>query len=98
MAPPNELAPPVDDPLISAVTGAVTDDHGPRDSTNLSPRSHHPVLSSPASPLSGSVMDDEDVDMFLNFEPEDDVQLSPDSSKKRKLALGEASSPSSSTN
>jgi len=50
----------------------------------FSPTSSHQYLSSPASPLTGSVMDDEDVDMFLNIEPDDEVQLSPESTKKRK--------------
>jgi len=97
LTPPSELNPPVDATHIPTVTGAASDVHSPRDSANLSPGSHHPAHSSPASPLSDSVMNEEDVDMFLNFEPEDDVQLSPDSSKKRKLTAGEASSPSSST-
>jgi len=63
-----------------------------------SPANSHQFLASPASPLTGSVMDEEDVDMFLNIEPDDEVQLSPESSKKRKLESGEASSPTSSSN
>jgi len=62
------------------------------------PAEGSPVHSSPASPFTGSIMEDDDVDMLLNFEPEEEIQMSPDSSKKRKLALGEASSPSSSIN
>ena len=64
----------------------------------LSPSSPHHFLSSPASPLTGSALEDEDVDMFLNLEPDDEVQLSPESANKRKLEMGEASSPSHSTN
>ena len=54
--------------------------------------------SSPASPLEGSDLDDEDVTMFLNLENEDDVQLSSESTKKRRLEEGDVSSPSHSAN
>ena len=55
-------------------------------------------VSSPASPLEGSNLEDEDVTMFLNFENDDDVQLSLESTKKRRLEEGDASSPSQSVN
>uniref|UniRef100_A0A7C8ZXH2 Uncharacterized protein n=1 Tax=Opuntia streptacantha TaxID=393608 RepID=A0A7C8ZXH2_OPUST len=107
MVPPVELATTVaaadasTEPVVAAaaLSGlSHTAANGPSASAKLSPSSPHQFLSSPASPISGSVMDDEDVDMFLNLEPDDEVQLSPESSKKRKLELGEASSPSYSTN
>jgi len=56
-----------------------------------------PVLaSSPASPLEGSDLEDDDVTMFLILETEEDVQLSSDSTKKRRLDEGDAASPSTS--
>ena len=56
-----------------------------------------PVLaSSPASPLEGSDLEEDDVTMFLNLEAEEDVQLSSDSTKKRRLDDGDAASPSTS--
>uniref|UniRef100_A0A7C9CSY6 DUF4283 domain-containing protein n=1 Tax=Opuntia streptacantha TaxID=393608 RepID=A0A7C9CSY6_OPUST len=59
-----------------------------------SPSIPHLSLSSPISPITGSALEDEDVDMFLNLEPEEEIQLSPESTKKRKLEVGDASSPS----
>jgi len=53
-------------------------------------------VSSPASQLEGSDLEDDDVTMFLNFEHDDDVQLSSESNKKRRLEEGDASSPSQS--
>ena len=55
--------------------------------SNLSP-------SSSASPLEGTDFEDDDVDMFLNFENEDEVQLSSESMKRRRLEEGDAPSPS----
>jgi len=52
--------------------------------------------STPTSPLEGSDLEDDDVTMFLNFEAEEDAQLSTESTKKRRLEEGEASSPSQS--
>ena len=52
------------------------------------------IGSSPASPLEGSDLDDDDVTMFLNLENEDDAQLSSESTKKRRLEEGDVSSPS----
>jgi len=63
-----------------------------------SPSSPHLCLSSPNSPITGSALEDEDVDMFLNLEPDEEVELSPESTKKRKLEVGDASSPSHSPN
>jgi len=60
------------------------------------PSSPHFSHSSPASPLSGSALEDEDVDMFFNLEPEEEEPISPESTKKRKFEVGEASSPLSS--
>ena len=57
----------------------------------------HPSSSSPASPLEGTDIEDDDVDMFLNFENEDEVQFSSESTKKRRLEEGDATSPSQST-
>lgn len=66
------------------------------DSTRpISPGSRMNV-SSPASQLEGSDLEDDDVTMFLNFEHDDDVQLSSESNKKRRLEEGDASSPSQS--
>jgi len=70
---------------------------GPRAVDRLPPSSPHFCHSSPASPLSGSAQEDEDVDMFLNLELEEEEQLSPESTKKRKFEVGEASSPSQSS-
>jgi len=56
-----------------------------------------PVLaSSPTSPIEGSDLEDDDVTMFLNLENEEDVQLSSDSTKKRRLDEGDVASPSTS--
>jgi len=52
--------------------------------------------STPTSPLEGSDLDDDDVTMFLNLENEEDVQISSESTKKRRLEEGDASSPSQS--
>ena len=71
---------------------------GPRAVDRLSPSSPHLCHSSPASPITGSALEDEDVDMFLNLEPDEEVQLSPESIKKRKFEVGEASFPSHSPN
>jgi len=71
---------------------------GPRAVDRLSPSSPHFCHSSPASPISGSALEDEDVDMFFNLEPDEEDQLSPESTKKRKFEVGEASSPSHSLN
>jgi len=54
----------------------------------------HLSSSSPASPLKGTDIEDDDVDMFLNFENEDEVQLSSESMKRRRLEEGDAPSPS----
>jgi len=68
------------------------------DSNRHTPSGSRVYVSSPASPLEGSDLEDEDVAMFLNFDNEDDVQLSSGSTKKRRLEEGDASSPSQSTN
>jgi len=60
--------------------------------------SPHQALPSSTSPREGSDMEDEDIDMFLNLDPDDEVQLSTESLKKRKLEMGDASSPSYSSN
>ena len=52
------------------------------------------IGSSPASPLEGSDLDDDDVTMFLNLENEDDAQPTSKSTKKRRLVEGDVSSPS----
>jgi len=52
-------------------------------------------ISSHAS-LVGTDVNDEDVDMFFNFENDGDVQLSSDCTKKRRLEEGDDSSPSQS--
>jgi len=62
-----------------------------------SPNSPQQFISSPNSLLAGTDMEDEDVAMFLNLEQDDEVQLSSESTKKRRLEMGEASSPSYST-
>jgi len=49
--------------------------------------------STPTSPLEGSELEDDDVTMFLNLEAEEEVQPSTESSKKRRLEEGDASSP-----
>jgi len=54
--------------------------------------------STPTSPFEGSDVEEDDVTMFLNLEAEEDIQLSSESSKKRRLEEGEASSPSHSLN
>jgi len=54
--------------------------------------------STPTSPLEGSDVEEDDVTMFLNLKAEEDVQLSTESSKKRRLEEGDASSPSHSIN
>jgi len=67
-----------------------------RDTSGHRPGPQH--LDSPlASPLEGSNLEDDDVTMFLNLENEEDIQLSSESSKKRKLEEGEVSSSSHST-
>jgi len=67
--------------------------------TDSGPSRHHFADSrlpgsSPASPLEGSDLDDDDVTMFLNLETEDDAQPSSESTKKRRLVEGDVSSPS----
>jgi len=54
--------------------------------------------STPTSPFEGSDVEEDDVTMFLNIDAEEDIQLSSESSKKRRLEEGEASSPSHSLN
>jgi len=54
--------------------------------------------STPTSPFEGSDVEEDDVTMFLNLEVEEDLQLSSESSKKRRLEEGEASSPAHSLN
>jgi len=54
--------------------------------------------STPTSPLEGSDVEEDEVTMFLNLEAEEDLQLSTESSKKRRLEEGDASSPSHSLN
>jgi len=63
-----------------------------------SPNSPHLCLSSPNSPIAGSALEDEDVDMYLNLEPDEEIPLSPEGTKKRKLEVGDPSSPSHSPN
>jgi len=58
----------------------------------------HVNASNPTSPLEGSDVEEDDVTMFLNLDNEEDVQMSSESSKKRRLEAGEASSPSHSLN
>ena len=106
LVPNDGPAPPMESAAIAAaatamivpgleVAGCVgTSDSTPHTENRLSPSSPHPGHSSLASPLAGSDLEEDDVDMFFNLEPEDDVQLSPESSKKRKLEVGEGSSPS----
>ena len=55
-------------------------------------------VSSHDSPLAGPDLEDDDMTMFLNLENEDDVQLSSESTKKRRLDEGDVSSPSHSIN
>ena len=66
------------------------------DSNRHIPSGSHVNPSTPTSPLEGSDLEDDDVTMFLNFEAEEDVQLSTDRTKKRRLEEGDASSPSQS--
>jgi len=54
--------------------------------------------STPTSPLEGSDVEEDDVTMFLNLEAEEDIQLSSESSKKRRLEEGETSSQAHSLN
>ena len=70
----------------------------PGDQDRASPGSSQQYVPSPSSPLAGSPLEEEDVDMFLDIENEDAGQLSSESVKKRKLVPGETSSPSYSTN
>ena len=89
-------APPAD-PVVGAVGLSVNYQPLAPASNALvrhTPSSSHLYISSPASPLEGTDMEDEDVAMFLNFEPEDEVQLSLEGTKKRRLEVGDASSPS----
>ena len=72
--------------------------YSPGDLARTSPSSPQQYAPSHSSPLTGSPLEDEDVDMFLNLENDDAVQLSSESAKKRKLVPGEASSPSYSAN
>ena len=65
-----------------------------RDTNRHIPSGSRVYVSSPASSLEGSDLEDEDVTMFLNFENDDDVQLSSKATKKRRLEEGDASSPS----
>ena len=69
----------------------------PSDLLKRAPTSPQQFISSPNSALAGTDMEDEDIAMFLNLEQDDDVQLSSESTKKRRLEMGEASSPSYST-
>jgi len=55
---------------------------------------HRVFGSTPTSPLEGSDLDDDDVTMFLNLENEDDAPIPSESSKKRRVEEGDASSPS----
>jgi len=73
-------------------------DYSPGDQARASPGSSQQYVPSPSSPLVGSPLEEEDVDMFLDIENDDAGQLSSESVKKRKLVPGEASSPSYSTN
>ena len=59
-----------------------------------SPSCSRVFVSSPASPLVGSDLEDDDVNMFLNLDNDDDAQFSSESTKKRRLDEGDASSPS----
>jgi len=70
----------------------------PGDQDRASPGSSQQYVPSPSSPLAGSPLEEEDVDMFLDIENEDAGHLSSESVKKRKLVPGETSSPSYSTN
>jgi len=69
----------------------------PGEMARFSPSNSQQYAPSPSSPLTGSPLEEEDVDMFLNLEEDEAVQLSTESAKKRKLVPGEASSPSYST-
>ena len=63
-----------------------------------SPGNSQQHIPSPSSPLVGSPLEDEDVDMFLDLENDDAAQPSSESAKKRKLVPEEDSSSSFSTN
>ena len=61
-----------------------------------SPSCSRVFVSSPASPIVGSDLEDDDVSMFLNLDNEDDAQVSSEGTKKRRLDEGDTSSPSQS--
>jgi len=63
-----------------------------------SPGNSQQHIPSPSSPLVGSPLEDEDVDMFLDLENDDAAPPSSESAKKRKLVPEEDSSSSFSTN
>jgi len=89
------------EPLVGAAgPSCIATPFAPASSDLLKPAPPSPqqFLSSPNSPREGTDMEDEDIDMFLNLEPDDEVQLSSESTKKRKLVMGDASSPSYSSN
>ena len=72
--------------------------YSPGDQARASPGSSQQYVPSPSSPLVGSPLEEEDVEMFLDLENDDAVQPSSESAKKRKLVPREASSPSYSAN
>uniref|UniRef100_A0A7C9ABN9 DUF4283 domain-containing protein n=2 Tax=Opuntia streptacantha TaxID=393608 RepID=A0A7C9ABN9_OPUST len=85
------------EPLVGAAGSSCNDislASAPSALNHFAPLSPKQILPSSNSPCEGTDMEEEDIDMFLNLEPEDDAQLSSESTKKRKLELGEASSPS----
>jgi len=85
------------EPLVGAAGSSCNDislASAPSALNHSAPLSPKQILPSSNSPCEGTDMEEEDIDMFLNLEPEDDAQLSSESTKKRKLELGEASSPS----
>ena len=80
------MLPPAD-PLIGS--------HGQNENpkpTPIAPSGSKLHISSHASPLAGTDVSDDDVDMFFNFDNDDDVQLSSDCTKKRQLEDGDESS------
>uniref|UniRef100_A0A7C9D4Z5 Uncharacterized protein n=1 Tax=Opuntia streptacantha TaxID=393608 RepID=A0A7C9D4Z5_OPUST len=90
--------PPVG-PSVAAPTGpASSPTLAPAGSGTTRPVPSPVVDPAHASPLEDPELEDDDVSMFFNLEPEEDVAISSDSTKKRRLDEGDVASPSTSLN
>jgi len=90
--------PPVG-PSVAAPTGSASSPTlAPAGSGTTRPVPSPVVDPAHASPLEDSELEDDDVSMFFNMEPEEDVAISSDSTKKRRLDEGDVASPSTSLN